>query len=193
MTTASGRLRPSPAAAGPFARRGTRRRSVSERASAVASNERDEPWGRGAWVVLIVLLAVGLTGMVIGWTGISGTADLEKQTRWLGFGIGSLIVAGIGMVAWLVAGLVSIATLRRGVMRDLALRYPAAENAHASEETAQHQAVGTFGMATGMRRYHRADCDILVDKEVRWLDSEALHFAGALPCGMCDPDGTSAS
>lgn len=144
-------------------------------------------------MVLLLLLAVGLIGMIIGWAGISGTADLKKQTRWLGFGIGSLIVAGLGMVTWLVAGLVSIAKLRRGVMRDLAVRYPEAENARGSEETAQHQAVGTFGIATGMRRYHRADCDILVDKEVRWLDSESLHFAGALPCGMCDPDGTSVS
>lgn len=190
MTTASGRLRPSPAAAGPFARRGTRRRSASERASAVPSNERDEPWGGGAWVVLLVLLAVGLTGMVIGWAGISGTADLEKQTRWLGFGIGSLIVAGIGMVAWLVAGLVSIAKLRRGVMRDLAVRYPEATAQHGNE-TASLRAVGTFGIATGMRRYHRADCDILADKDVQWLDSEAVRSTGALPCGMCSPDEVS--
>jgi hypothetical protein len=178
--------------AGAVVRRGARRRSATERTTALRAPDRPEPWGRGAWVVLLVLLAVGLIGMVIGWSGISGTADLEEQTRWLGVGIGSLIVAGIGMVAWLVAGLISLAKLRRGVLRDLAVSYPDAKTQR-RDETAPQQGVGTYGIATGMRRYHRADCDVLVDKDVRWLDAEALHFAGALPCGMCDPDGTSVS
>lgn len=176
--------------AGPLVKRGVRRRSAAQR-SVQARIDRDEPWGRGPLVLLVVLAALGLIGMIIGWVGVSGTADVEEQARWLGVGIGSLIVAGLGMVAWLVAGLVSLATLRRGVLRDLAVRYPTAESDRRDETAPQH-AVGTFGIASGMRRYHLADCDLLAGKDVRWLDSESLHFADAIPCGMCNPDEASA-
>ena len=51
--------------------------------------------------------------------------------------------------------------------------------------------VGRFGIAAGMRRYHRGDCDVLVGKDVRWLDARSPVFADALPCGMCRPDEVS--
>jgi hypothetical protein len=173
-------------------RRGARRRSAADGGTAAPVTDRDEPWGRGPLVLLVVLAGLGALGMIVGWVGVSGTADLEEQARWLGVGIGSLILAGIGMVAWLVAGLVSLATLRRSVLRDLAVRYPAEVTAR-REETAPLQTVGTFGIAAGMRRYHRADCDLLVGKDVRWLDAAALQGGDAIPCGMCKPDGASAS
>lgn len=178
-------------AVGTAVRRGVRRRSAADRGAAAPVTERDEPWGRGPLALLVVLAGLGVLGMIVGWVGISGTADLEEQTRWLGVGIGSLILAGVGMVAWLVAGLVSLATLRRSVLRDLAVAYPAEVTAR-RDETAPLQAVGTFGIAAGMRRYHRADCDILHGKDVRWLDAAALQSSEALPCGMCKPDGASA-
>ena len=173
-------------AVGPVPRRAARRRSV-ERAAPTPVLDRDEPWGRGPLLLFAVLAVLGLIGMVVGWVGISGTADLEKQARWLGVGIGSLILAGFGMVAWLLAGLVAVGSLRRSVLRDLALRATAAE-ARPADETGGQAPVGTFGIATGMARFHRPECDLLVGKDVRWLDAEALHFAGANPCGMCSPE-----
>ncbi|MGQ0467953.1 MAG: hypothetical protein ACT4QG_21870 [Sporichthyaceae bacterium] len=175
--------------AGPAARRAARGRSV-ERSARRPLVEREEPWGVGPLVLFAILAGLGLTGMVVGWAGISGTADLEEQARWLGLGIASLILAGFGMVAWLLAGLVSVGTLRRSVVRDLALR--TAAEPRSAEETGEQAPVGTFGIGSGMTRYHRSECDILAGKNVRWLDSEALKFAGALPCGMCSPEDASA-
>jgi hypothetical protein len=172
--------------AGPLARRGTRHRSVAERGARTPAVDRREPWNGLAVVVAAVLVGLGLLGMAVGWYGISDTADLESQARWLGLGIGSLVLAGFGMVVWLLLGLISVATLRREVVRDLTARRNA--RATAEPETGELAPVGTFGIATGMRRYHRAECDILVGKNVRWLDHEALGFADAQPCGMCRPE-----
>ncbi len=191
MTTASGRLRPSPATAGLLSRRGARRRSATERTAPLRIADREEPWNRRAGVVPAILLALGVIGMVVGWVGISDTADLEEQARWLGLGIGSLIVAGIGMVVWLLAGLVSVSTMRRSVMHDLAIRYPA--DVPQTALTAEQPLVGQFGIATGMRRYHRPDCDVLIGKTVQWQDEEFFLSAGTTPCGMCLPDATSGS
>ncbi|MGQ0844018.1 MAG: hypothetical protein ACT4QF_07765 [Sporichthyaceae bacterium] len=192
MTTVSGRLRPSPATASALARRGTRHRSVAERGTRPAVLDRPEPWNRFAAFVTAVLVGLGLIGMFVGWFGTSGTADLESQAGWLALGIGSLILAGFGMVVWLLLGLIAVGALRREVVADLTARRAArageAVSAGAEAEAAAHASAGQFGIATGMRRFHRDGCDILVGKNVRWLDREALHFADALPCGMCKPD-----
>lgn len=192
MTTVSGRLRPSPTATGPLARRGTRRRSAAARTARVTVLDRPEPWGRGAVAAALVLVALGLIGLVVGWVGISDSADMEEQARWLALSIGSLIVAGFGMVAWLLAGLVAVGTLRRTVLRDVAARAPA-NWAALSFAAPPSEALGRFGIATGMRRYHRPECDLLAGKTVRWLDAQALEFAVTEPCGMCSPTSSSST
>jgi hypothetical protein len=44
-----------------------------------------------------------------------------------------------------------------------------------------------FGTAPGMRRYHRPDCRLLVDKQVQFESRDAHAAAGRLPCGICAP------
>jgi hypothetical protein len=121
--------------------------------------------------------------MVTGWVGISGTVALSTQTRWLGFGIGSLILAGFAMVGWLVTGMLRIAALRRAVVAALNARGAAVK------ATAAPDSVGSteYGVAPGMRRYHRPGCRLLMDKQVKF-DSVGVHVAaGRGACGICAP------
>jgi hypothetical protein len=124
--------------------------------------------------------------MVAGWVGISGTVQLTTQTQWLALGIGSLILAGFAMVGWLVAGTVRITALRRGVVAELNARSIAAEATAAGTPTTSTTSTSEmYGVAPGMRRYHRPDCRLLIDKRATF-DSSAVHAAaGRTPCGIC--------
>jgi hypothetical protein len=131
---------------------------------------------------LVGILA--LAGIVAGWVGVSGTVRLSTQTRWLGLGIGSLILAGFAMVGWLITGMARITAVRREVVATLNARGAEVEASLALETSA------VYGVAPGMRRYHRPDCRLLVDKRVTF-DSSATHdAAGLAPCGICAPPGT---
>jgi len=162
-------------------RRGTSGRTAT-RAARGHPHEGREPWGRRDVVLLALLAGTSIAGLVVTWVGISGTVSLARQARWLGLGIGSDILAGLGMVAWLATGLARVARLRAQVTAVLETgRTKISEDQSASP-------VPEFGIATGMRRHHRAGCTLLAGKSVRWLDAEALSVAGTLPCGICRPD-----
>jgi hypothetical protein len=132
---------------------------------------------------LAVVGAAGLVGLVVTWVGISGTVRLSTQARWLGLGIGSLILAGFAMVGWLIVGLLRISALRRDVVAALNARTAAA----GAGPTADSVGVPLFGVAPGMRRYHRPDCLLLVGKKVVLGSPEAHAEAGLTPCGICAP------
>jgi hypothetical protein len=141
------------------------------------------------------LVIVGLlagAGLVVGWVGVSGTVRLDTQAGWLGLGIASMLLGTLGMVGWLVIGLAAVTRLRRTVIEDLTARSVRREAAHPAQvEAADGDRL--FGITAGMRRYHRAECELLAGKEPRWLDEQALVFAGTRPCGICRPDAIEAS
>lgn len=146
-----------------------------------------EPWARRDGTVLAVVLAV-VTGFgVFGWVGISGTVDLNSQTRWLGLGITALMAGGFAMVFWLLTGMQSVAALRREVMAELDRRHPATPLGIADWNLAPRDARHSFGTAAGMRRYHRPDCRLLSGKDASFTSIEAHATAGLLPCGVCEP------
>ncbi|GAA0619476.1 hypothetical protein GCM10009547_22430 [Sporichthya brevicatena] len=91
------------------------------------------------------------------------------------------------MVFWLLLGLRRVAVLRRSVLTELDRRHPA-PTAAAAVPVATDRA--GFGTATGMRRYHAADCQMLAGKEgIRWA-AEAAHVeAGLRPCPICTVGG----
>ena len=77
--------------AGPDSRRRALDRRAA-RAQAGTATVRTEPWTRLDVVVVAVVCAVALAGLIIAWAGISGTARLPAQARWLGLSIASLIL-----------------------------------------------------------------------------------------------------
>jgi hypothetical protein len=164
-------------------------RTVRRRATAAArvrSDDAPTPWRRREAVVAALLGVPALTGMVVGWVGVSGTVRLSTQTRWLALGIGSLILAGFAMVGWLITGMVRITALRREVVATLTAR--SAVTQESATLAADRPAV--YGVAPGMRRYHRPECRLLIDKRVTFDLSAAHAAAGRTPCGICTPPGT---
>lgn len=166
----------------PGSRRGAVGRTAT-RNSRVRRHDGAEPWARRDAVLPGLLTVLGLVGLVIGWVGISDTVSLSRQTRWLGLGIGSLVIGGLGVVLWLVSGLTQLGRLRRDVLAELALR----EGQH-EQSVEVIDAGARWGIATGMRRHHESDCELLVGKDVRWLTAAEVADSGTLPCGICRPE-----
>jgi hypothetical protein len=145
-----------------------------------------EPWARRDLLLPALLTVLGLVGLFVGWLGISDTVSLSRQSRWLGLGIGSVVLGALGVVLWLVTGLTNLGRLRREVLADLTRR--AAEDAGTEPgEVIEH---ARWGIVAGMRHHHRADCELLEGKDVRWLDAAEVATAGTAACGMCRPEVT---
>ena len=144
-----------------------------------------EPWARRDAIAVALVLLVALVGLTVGWFGVSDTVDLNDQTRWLGLGIGALIVGGFGMVVWLLLGLRRVAVLRRQVLADLDRRHPVAATGPVISVTDRQN----FGTAPGMRRYHALDCQMLDGKAVTKADASAHEKAGLRPCPICIREG----
>jgi ABC-type nickel/cobalt efflux system permease component RcnA len=157
---------------------------TATRNARVRRHDGDEPWARRHAVLPAVLTAIGLIGLIVGWAGISNTVSLSQQSRWLGLGIGSVVLGGLGVVLWLFVGLTNLGRLRRDVLHELALR--ATQDAqHEPLEAVEHDA--RFGIVTGMRRHHRASCELLAGKDVTWLEATDEAVTGSSPCGICAP------
>lgn len=168
---------------------GNRRRAASRRAAQSrrgAGELRQEPWARRDVVVLAVVCAIAVTGLIVTWIGISGAVSLTRQSRWLGVGIGSLLLGGLAMVGWLVLGMARVGVLRAAIVRELAL----AE----ADDAASAPAAGyrRFGAVPGMRHYHYDDCRLLTDKTPSWGTVATHAEVGLLPCGICRPPGPEA-
>jgi ABC-type nickel/cobalt efflux system permease component RcnA len=148
----------------------------------VRTHEGPEPWSRRDALLVALILAVALAGLVVGWLGVSDTVDLNSQTRWLGLGIGALIVGGFGMVAWLLLGLRRIAVLRREVLTVVDRRHPEPARVAARPQLSDRQG---FGTVPGMRRYHAPDCQLLAGKDAQFAPAAAHAEAGLRPCPIC--------
>jgi hypothetical protein len=167
-------------------RRGTLGRAATRNGRARRLHDGAEPWARRDALLPALLTVLGLIGLVVGWLGISDTVSLPRQSRWLGLGIGSVVLAGLGVVLWLVAGLTNLGRLRRAVVADLAR---AAQDAQSEpEEGIEHTA--HWGIVTGQRHHHRADCELLEGKNVRWLDAAGVAASSTAACGICRPEVT---
>jgi fatty acid desaturase len=158
-----------------------------ERAGQPRHYDGQEPWARRDIAAVAVVLVRAVVGLVVGWLGVSDTVDLDGQTRWLGFGIAALILGGFGMVGWLLVGLGRVARLRREVLAELTRRHP--EPVTADWQVTTHQASVTvnFGTVPGMRRYHRADCQLLAGKQGTYAATADHEKAGLAPCPICLP------
>lgn len=146
-----------------------------------------EPWARRDALAVALVLLVALVGLAIGWFGVSGTVELNDQTRWLGVGIAALIVGGFGMVVWLLLGLRRVAVLRRAVLTALDRQHP--EPGRVTTRTPELTDSQIFGTVSGMRRYHAAGCQLLLGKPVTFAEAAVHANAGLQPCPICLGEG----
>jgi hypothetical protein len=167
----------------PGSRRGALGRAATRNGRARRAHDGTQPWARRDALLPALLTLLGVVGLLVGWLGISDTVSLPRQSRWLGLGIGSVVLGALGVVLWLVAGLTNLGRLRREVFTDLARR--AAQDA--PDQVIEHAA--RWGIAKGMRHHHRADCELLEGKAVRWLDAAEVAASNTAPCGICRPEG----
>jgi hypothetical protein len=168
----------------PAGRRGALGRAAARNGRARPVHDGAEPWARRDALLPALFIVLGLVGLLVGWLGISDTVSLSRQSRWLGLGIGSVVLGALGVVLWLVAGLTNLGRLRREVFTDLARR--AAEDAQPEPDRIEHAT--HWGIVNGMRHHHRADCELLEGKDVRRLDAAEVAASGTQPCGICRPE-----
>jgi hypothetical protein len=168
----------------PDTRRGALGRAATRSSRARRLPDGAQPWARRDAFLPGLLTVLGVVGLLTAWLGISDTVSLPRQSRWLGLGIGSVVLAGLGVVLWLAAGLTNLGRLRREVFAELARR-AVTQAQHEPDASIEHAT--EWGIANGMRHYHRADCELLDGKDVRWLDAAAVAASNTVPCGICRP------
>jgi hypothetical protein len=141
------------------------------------------PWTAGQRLVLAVLLAVGVGGLVAGYTGTSGTLRVGHQVVWIDLAGAALLVSGAGVVLFLTAGRRAIGRRRLGLFGDVV-------EGEAVAALATGVAAGDLVSAPTMTKYHRADCSFVAGKAGVVAASAAGHEqAGRRPCGVCLPGG----
>ena len=144
------------------------------------------PWNAKQRLTLVVLLAVGVVGLMAGYTGTSGTLRVGHQVAWVDLAGAALLVSGAGVVLFLTAG-------RRAVgRRRLSLFGNVVEAEVAAGELASAPSAADLVSAPTMTKYHRADCSFVAGKPGLAVATAVNHEKiGKRPCGVCLPGGAS--
>ena len=129
------------------------------------------------------LLVVGAVVLFVGWWGISGTTARADQYGWLNIAIAGVIVIGVANCAWLIAGRRRLAARAAGVYMRIERRTVAAVTPNGSESSVRP----TLLAGTGMRHYHREDCDYVQGKKVTRRTLGRHEREGRRPCPVCRP------
>jgi hypothetical protein len=144
------------------------------------------PWSRKHRLTLAVLLAVGVIGLIAGYTGTSGTLRVSRQVAWVNVAGAALLVSGAGVILFLTAARREIGRRRLSLFGDVLERdaVPGGLGAGIS--------AGDLVSATTMTRYHRADCSFVAGKPELVVGTAVDHEKiGRRPCGVCLPGGDS--
>jgi hypothetical protein len=149
----------------------------------MSPDRRSVPWQVGDLLLLYLANVGGLLLIVVAWFEASGAVSQDAQILWLDVGIVGVIVAGAGNVLWLLTGRRGVGELRRALTPALMARFaePSAEAAPAVPATDPGQLVA----GADMTRYHRADCLLVVGKEVRLAPEETHYARGRRACQVC--------
>ncbi|MCU1691101.1 MAG: hypothetical protein JWM64_192 [Frankiales bacterium] len=142
---------------------------------------RPTPWRPVDAVVLVVLLGLALLCDAVAYLGVSGTADVQVQLRWLAGGVAALVLSVSGVCGWLITGLREVRLAQRAVVP---LRVVVAPPAATTVAT---QAGADLVAAPAMTRYHLSSCALVAGKSASPAPLPAHLEAGRRPCGVCDP------
>ena len=141
-----------------------------------------EPWSRGHFVRLAVIVGLGGVACGLAWNGASTRFRLEDQTPWIVLGVAGFLVAAIAQVLFLRQGRRAVAVYGAQVQGSVAALIQ-----DRIATPAQLGSVTGLVAAEGMAHFHRPECPIVAGR--RWLpESRQVHeTAGRTPCGICRP------
>jgi hypothetical protein len=141
-----------------------------------------------AWLGVVVA-AVGVVLLIVGWYKVSGEADVGRQMPYV-------VSACLPGAALLVAGAVLIAAerWRDAVLRTdqrvdalYALFTEPAEPAPPTAPSADPTVDGHLVTVDGTTRYHRAACPLVAGKPVHNVAATEVNDRHLEPCPVCDP------
>ena len=142
------------------------------------------PWTAKQWLMLAILLAIGVAGLIAGYTGTSGTLRVSRQVVWLNVAGAALLVSGAGVVLFLTAARREIGRRRLSLFGDFA--------AVSTVDVSTDLSAADLVTAATMTKYHRADCSFVDGKTDLKVASSVDHQkVGKQPCGVCLPGGDS--
>jgi hypothetical protein len=144
------------------------------------------PWRgrtRGTETLALIALVIGAVVFVIGWIGLSGTVDFDRQTGYGMLGAFGILVAFAGLGGWLYGGMCAIRNRRTVVVRAIAVLAELTAPAESpSGDTTTHLLT-----ADGMTHYHRSGCVFTDGKSLTSASAGAHAAAGRRPCPVCEP------
>jgi hypothetical protein len=147
----------------------------------------DSPWQIADLGRLLVRLGLALVALLITWYGAAHTAHVNRQFYWLVGGAAAAAVGVAGVVAWETAGLARVRFLKLELVDVLTSQY-ASPHPTPRSSSARVSAQGDGAVrvtASGMRLYHRVDCQLAVGKQVRVVSADQIKRAGLAACGVC--------
>jgi hypothetical protein len=134
------------------------------------------PWRKGDALRLWVLVGVGLIILVVSWAFSAHTTKFSHQLTCVAFAVLGIVIAIFGGITWLRRALAVVGKERRCLRHEVAAIYGT---------TIAPDRPSSLVFGEGMRRYHRADCDVVGGKPVGAIDPAAAREAGLSRCGMC--------
>ena len=143
------------------------------------------PWTAKQWLMLVILLAIGVAGLIAGYTGTSGTLRVSRQVVWINVAGAALLVSGAGVVLFLTAARREIGRRRLSLFGDFAA-------VRSTVDVSTDVSAADLVTAATMTKYHRADCSFVDGKTGLKVASSVDHQkVGKQPCGVCLPGGDS--
>jgi drug/metabolite transporter (DMT)-like permease len=141
-----------------------------------------EPWSRGQFVRLAVIVGLGVLVCALAWNGTSTRITLEDQTPWIAFGIAGLLLAAVAQLVWLRQGRRAVAVHGAQVQASVASLIQ-----HRVAAPAQPGSVAGLVAAEGMAHFHRPECPIAAGRPWQPEPRRVHEAAGRTPCGICTP------
>jgi hypothetical protein len=142
----------------------------------------NEPWTRGHFVRLTVIVA--LAGVLCGlaWNGTSTRITLADQTPWIAVGVAGFLVAAAAQLVWLRQGRRAVAAYGAQVQASVATLI----HDRVAAPARPGSAVGLVA-AEGMAHFHRPECPIAAGRPWPPEPRRVHEAAGRTPCGICAP------
>jgi hypothetical protein len=138
-------------------------------------------WARRDVVQLVVLLAISVGLMAVGWYLSGDGQPLDRQMHRLDLAVAGLLISMVGGGLFLLRGLRAVAA-RKAAVKALTRRRLAAR---AALTPAGASAAGELVAGPGMTRYHEAGCPLVTGKTFAAASRADHEQAGRRPCGVC--------
>ena len=139
------------------------------------------PWSLSEARAAFFAEAAGAVLLGVSWWGSSGSATPGRQATWADVGVLGLALIVLGSLVWVASGRTAVARRRDelvGRLEQVAASTPIGVAATAGR---------TVVRLPASRRYHAADCVLVLGKSAREVAPGADELDGLDPCEMCEP------